>query len=429
MEEEVKNSEFNASGNGAPKKSVLPVVICLVVIAAICCCAYFMMGAKSPEKFFETAISKALHNGNKAGADSNYVISLDLDVTEPEGANTPLVKVLNELTGKITTKVQDNSFEVGLYLDRAGKLVLDADVIATADDNKAYVKLAPIVEEYIEYEYEESEVNVKEAIDAAKQSTEEMPKERLEILNKELANLINKEKTSKESETIEVNGKSVKATAYIYKTTIKEAKEALSTMCDNLLNNEAYLATYDEKGKEQITKTLEEYKESIANAGEENNNNPVTFKVYVTGLTGSKIVRVSYEVENLDAEFKNSIVVDVLSEKEFAYVVTNQGEESIKGTITIDKESEEKVNVVVTAESQGYTVKAMATAEHLVDATIPEVSSLETVKMEDLNSFTLAIKLLGSEIYKIYTEVVPQQDATETVEAVPFDDTNYQLEY
>ena len=427
MEEEVKNTEFNASGNGAPKKAVLPLIIAIVLIAAICCCAYFTMGAKTPEKFFKTAITKALSENNKANSNANYEVTLDVDVTEPEGQETPVVKVLNALNGKVTTKVTDNAFNVGIYVDREGKVVIDADVIATVDENKAYVRLAPIIDQYVEYEYEESELNVRETIEAARQSTEEMPKERLDILNREFTNLINPEKASKESETIEVGGKSVKATAYIYKTTVNDIKEALTGFCDTLLNSEEFMATYDEKGKETIKESLEGYKETLADLTD--TENPVTFKVYVKGFTGSNIVRVSYEVENPEEGFTNSAVVDVLSEKEYAYTIKNRDEEEIKGTVTIDKESDEKVNVVVVADYEGYNVKIMATGTQLKEVTIPEVSSLETVKMEELNSWTLLANLLGSEAYKIYTEIMPADDSASTVEAVPFDDTSYQVQY
>ena len=429
-ENEVNNAVFNAAGNGEPKKkSALPVIIAIVLIAAICCCAYVAMGAKSPEKFFESVATKALSGVKESTGDANYAFTFDFDVTEPEGQETPIVKVLNELTGKITTEVGEDKFQVGFYVDRSGKLVGDIDVIATAEDNKAYVKLAPIVEQYVEYEYDEEETNVKEVIEAAKKSGEEIPEARLKILNQELANIISDEKASKEKATIEVNGKNVNTVAYSYTVTVKEAREMIKTFAENLLANEDYLATYtDEKEKKEIVDTLTNLKEEYGNDEDVTNlNDTIKCTVYTAGLAGKKIVRVSSEITPEKVSEDNpatSFVVDVISDKDFTYEALS-GETNVKGTITIDEESDKKTNITVTAESEGYTVKAMVGVEKLDGADIPDVSTLDTVKTEDLNSWTLLLNLMNSEAYKIYSEVFPQgmdssDDDYTSVEATPY---------
>ena len=118
------------------------------------------------------------------------------------------------------------------------------------------------------------------------------------------------------------------------------------------------------------------------------------------------------------------MVVDVISDKDFTYEALS-GETNVKGTITIDEESTKKTNITVTAESEGYTVKAMVGVEKLDGADIPDVSTLDTVKTEDLNSWTLLLNLMNSEAYKIYSEVFPQgmdssDDDYTSVEATPY---------
>ncbi len=436
-ENEVNNAGFNPAGNDGPKKkSIVPVVILVVLIAAICGVGYCAMGAKSPEKFFESVVAKTVSGIQSTNGEANYAFTLDLDVTEPEGTETPIVKVLNELTGKMTTEVGEDKFQVGFYVDRAGKVVGDIDVIATAEDNKAYVKLAPIVEEYVEYEYDEEETNVKEVIEAAKTAAEKIPEKRIAILNDELATLITKEQVSKEKATIEVDGKKVNATAYMYTTTYKEAREMLVKFADDLLANEEFLATFDnEKVKQNTIDSLNDLKEQYSEESEQDNS-VLNLTVYATGLMGNKIVRSVCEITPAEVTEEDKPVtatVDIISEYDYNYSLVS-GDSTINGTIHVNKESDKKYDVTVTAETEGYVVKAIVGVEELDGADIPDVSSLKTVKTEDLNTWTLLLNLMNSEAYKIYSEIFPEgmgdTDDYTSVEATPFDDEeDYDFEY
>ncbi len=174
-------------------------------------------------------------------------------------------------------------------------------------------------------------------------------------IEKSFINSLDDKKMSKTNETIEVDGKSIKANKIVYELDKENLKRTLKSICDSLLNDEKFIKALSSMtaGEESEVKDfIKQYKSSV---DEIELDKSIYLNIYTTGLTnkfaGIDIEKdnkkpISYYIDDKKSEItikdeENIIVINITEDKTNTTIVGRlNSKEFIKFNInTKDKEA------------------------------------------------------------------------------------------
>lgn len=414
---ETKTSSFNVSSQEPPKKkgntrTGLLIIAIILIIAIVGGLVYYFVFYTKPDRIYKRLIESSINSYTNALKDADYKtsktsIKLNADVnTDNDYIDEDILDLINktDIGIEIQTDNEDKRFVLNLESNYDKESLLNMQMYSDIDDEKTYIYLKDLLNKYIEVDMDDSEFysSFSELLDSQKVSSDEKIslQKAMEIIKKEVTNTIKPEYCSSQKEDIEINGKTINATKNTMKINAKQLKDELTTVCDNLKNNEEFLNCFEDE--EDVLDSLEDILDSLEDI-EEDENSQIEINLYTTGLMNN-VVKISMTVhsddeENITMVFtkaeENKYDLEFLEDDKslFTGKINMTEKNDNEGTIQLELNIEEFGKVVINIDySQKY------------NEDIDEINVKNSVKSDKLTTSdekTLLTNLQKSKLYEL----------------------------
>ncbi len=246
QKENVNNEEVKPKMKLEKKsnKGLIVALICVMAVLVIAgCVGYFSLRANSStiyHKAIDMAVDNAFRTVNQATTSNrvpvtsaNIDIDCNIDLTDKEQEENPLIKTLNETVLLLNVQLDKNTNKSVIHVKTKyeNNKTFDASMFMDLETSKAYVYAKDVLDEYLEIDMDESEQK-EEAEDKKQIKTDSMLKAE-RILKQELSKVITEDMCSK------------KDGLFVLRTTNIKLVENLNGIIDGLAKNEEFLNCYE----------------------------------------------------------------------------------------------------------------------------------------------------------------------------------------
>lgn len=346
-------------------------------------------------------------------------VDINLDESYIEDGVKEIIDIINNIDASVEMQMDINEQKAILKLDSnyENEELLNFDMLMDAKNDKGYIKLDQFFDDVLEVddidfeELKQSFKDLQETLKGEKPTfgSEINRKKAIGILNNEFTQIIKDEYVSKTKEKITINEKEINVDNYTLKMTYQQLKEELTTVLENLKNNEEFLNCYEDK--EELKETLEDAIEEIEN-DETEDGATLCIKIYKTGLK-QEVVRVDFEIE-IDEE-KVIVKVEKLGDA-YGFGINSEEGEVCTGTlnlVNLDKNTW-KLNLTVDVEDvvefaldmeYGYAVNEQ------ID-TMDTENAVSTEELSQADILRAAANLQESKLYELVEKFSSLSDDT-----------------
>ncbi len=291
-----------------PKKKTWKIIVLIFIILIIAALlfGYFVI-FKSPKTVFSLAMDKLVNSLEAQKYDTAKIsMEMQMEVDSDDIYAKEIAEAFNKLKIKYDTLIdlKNKQDVLDISLDYDNQNAIDVQMVYNEDGS--FLLLKDIYDKYIELDlnsdpnFESINLN-SDIFDQIIQMQEKQDDyiKAIKIIEKEVKKSILKEgKFSKESDTLEMNGKDVKVTKNKMDLSAKNLGKVLKTVSKNLSKNDKFLDLFDESPKEM----LKEVSENIDTSGT-TSKDKIVVSIYTKGLL-NEFVGIEFEMFTSDYDGK-----------------------------------------------------------------------------------------------------------------------------
>ena len=401
------------------KKGKIGVVIFVLLLlsAIVGGLAYYYLGVYTNPKVVYSQIIKAGVNNIMAPIteetttfNGNVKLDVDINLDESymEDGVEEIIDTINNIDASVNMQIDAKEQKAILKLasNYENEELLNVDMLMDVKNDKAYVELDQFFDKVLEAD-EVDLTDLKQAFESWQETlenekstfgTEINRKKATEILNNEFTKIIKDEYVSKTKEKITIDEKEISADKYTLKMTYQQMVEELTTIFENLKNNEDFLNCFDEK--EELKETIEDAIEDMKDTKAEQES-ILYVEIYRTGLKQEN-VRIDFEIES-DRE-KLVVKIEKINDK-YGFDVIFEEEEVCTGTFklqNLDKNTSELNLVLELKEFGKFAVNAEYgyTINEEID-TMDIENAVSTEELSQADMLRATANLQESKLYEL----------------------------
>lgn len=345
------NDNVTLGGNGEKKekkKMVVLIITILLLVAIVAGLVYYFIIYKKPNRIYKRLIQSTIDSYTDELKDMEYKTSktslkLDADIYTDE-IEEDITDLINKID--IGVEVQSNNEEKQLLLnlqaDYEEEDLLDFQMYCNIEEEKTYMQLKNLLNKYIEIEDVDdefysilSEVLANQKMTVGKKASLQKA---MEIVKKELTNVIKKEYCSAQKEKITVNGKTVSTTKNILKMNANQLKDECKEVLKKLKNNEEFINCFEEK--DEVSEMLEDSIEEFEYL-DVDDESIMEIAIYTEGLM-QKVAKFTLTVKDSDETV--TLAFTKTAENTYDFEILSQEDTACTGILILeDRNDEEKV--------------------------------------------------------------------------------------
>lgn len=409
---QTSNSNVTSGGNvekKGKKKIVLLIIAILLVVAIAAGLVYYFTIYTKPDRIYKRLIQSTIDSYTDELKDMEYKTSktsfkldADIDTDEIEEDITDLINKID-----IGVEVQSNNEEkqllMNLQADYEEEDLLDFQMYCNIEEEKAYMQLENLLNKYIEVEDVDDEFYsiLSEALENQKMTAGEKVslQKAMEIIKKELTNVIKKEYCSAQKEEITVNGKTVSTTKNILKMNTKQLKDECTTVLKNLKDNEEFINCFEEK--DEVSEMLENSIEQFEDL-DTDDESTMEIAIYTEGFM-QKVAKFTLTVKDSDETV--TMAFTKTAENTYDFEISTQEDTVCTGILTLEEKNDEEgvIQLEINIPDFGklklnieYSQKFNENID-IVDVT----NSVKADELTDADQQTLVTNLQKSKLYEL----------------------------
>lgn len=404
------SSGANLGKKGKKKTAVVIVAIVLMIAIIIGLIAYFIISSK-PAQIYKKLIGSTIDSYTNEMKNMNYKTSkaslkLDADI-ETDKIDKKVTDLINKINigMNVQTDNENQQFVMDLKADYDKEDLVDVQMYSNVQEEKTYIQLKSFLDKYIEIEDmdEEFYTYFKEILEKQKMTAEQKKslQKAMNILKKEVTNVIKEQYCTAEKEDITVNGKKVATTKNTIKMNAKQLKDELSIVFTNLKDNKEFIDCFD--NKDEMSKTLEQFMEQIEEWND-NDKSSIEMAIYTTGLM-HKVQK--FTLSSMEEENNETVTISFTNiEKDtYDFEVLEKNNTVGKGTVKVEKKNKEEGNIHLTIEVEDFgKLNLNIEYSQKFNEDIDKIDTKNSVKTQELTSDdqqTLMTNLQKSKLYEL----------------------------
>lgn len=409
-----QTSNFNVTSGGntekkGKKKIVLLIIAILLVVAIAAGLVYYFTIYTKPDRIYKRLIQSTIDSYTDELKDMEYTTSktsfkldADIDTDEIEEDITDLINKID-----IGVEVQSNNEEkqllMNLQADYEEEDLLDFQMYCNIEEEKAYMQLENLLNKYIEVEDVDDEFYsiLSEALENQKMTTSKKVslQKAMEIIKKELTNVIKKEYCSAQKEEITVNGKTVSTTKNILKMNTRQLKDECTTVLKNLKDNEEFINCFEEKDEvsEMLENSIEQFEDLDAD-----DESTMEIAIYTEGFM-QKVAKFTLTVKDSDETV--TMAFTKTAENTYNFEISTQEDTVCTGILTLKEKNDEEGVIQLEANIPDFgKLKLNIEYSQKFNENIDIVDVTNSVKADELTDAdqqTLVTNLQKSKLYEL----------------------------
>lgn len=400
------------------KRGILIIILLLMAIVLGSIAYYYFAIHTNTKEIYKGFIKEGVASLTKQNEEVmalkskvKFNIKLDLEEKlkseiESKAESNQILDLINntDIALEIQMDRKQNELLLKFDSDYKNEKLIEANMLIDAQKEKTYIQLEQFFDKVLEIEIEDKEVYESlKTLFESKEITLAEEKARVtitEILQKELSNAIKDEYCSKEKEEIEVESKKVNSYKYILKMTHEEMIKEITTIVENLKNDEEFLNCFKEK--QNVQKRLENVLKEL----QASKPKDITYyvKVYRTGLT-QKLVRVDFEIVSREATILTKIEK---LKKGYKFSILNNNKVYFDGQIERTNDETNILSTRMNSQDIGTIEFKMEYSSNIIEKVdtidVENVKTLEELTQQDIEKATE--RLEKSKLYEIIQKLI-----------------------
>lgn len=388
-------SENLGATTSKKKKSIVPIIVLIsalvlfVLIIAGILGFYFMVYTK-PDQIYKRMISSnideyvnKIQNVDYNTSKENVKISANVESDEIDEEYQQIADIINDTSIEfdVQTDRENKQLVVGLDAKYDDESLINAQFYSNINDKKSYIYLKELLDKYFEIEIDDEEIYnaLSKLLETKSVSNDERKSftKSMEILKKELVNVVKTEYCTSTQENVLVDGKETKLTKNSIKMTMSQFKKEALTVLNNLKNNEEFLKCFE--NKEEVIEKFDAIIESFEEI-EESDIAFVEIAVYTKGLLHD-VVKYLVSMPNEDEE-QITVEITEISKNQNDFQILQNGEKVISGNINVQEKNKNEGVITIT-----FDVEEVAKLKINIEYIAKYNEKIDTVDIE--NSSTL----------------------------------------
>lgn len=409
-------TNFNVTSGGkdgkkGKKKTALVIVAIILIVGLIAGLVYCFTINNKPDKVYKKLVGSTIDsytnemkNMNDKTSKTSLKLSANVDTDKIDKKVIDLINKIN-IAMDVQTDNENQQFIMNVKADYDKEDLLDVQMYSNVKEEKTYMQLKNFLDKYIEIEDmdEEFYTYFKEVFKKQKMTAEQQKslEKAMNILKKEVTNVIKEQYCTAEKEDIIVNGKTIATTKNTIKMNEKQLKEEFTNVFKNLNDNQEFINCFEEK--DEVSKFLERFREQMEDL-EEDEKSTIEMAVYTTGLMHKvqKFTLVAMEEgsnETVTVAFTNT------AKDTYDFEILEKKNTVCKGTIKVEKKNKQEGNIHVTIEVEDFgKLNLNIEYSQKFNEDIDKIDTQNSVKTQELTSDdqqTLMANLQKSKLYEL----------------------------
>lgn len=409
-------TNFNVTSGGkdgkkGKKKTALVIVAIILIVGLIAGLVYCFTINNKPDKVYKKLVGSTIDsytnemkNMNDKTSKTSLKLSANVDTDKIDKKVIDLINKIN-IAMDVQTDNENQQFIMNVKADYDKEDLLDVQMYSNVKEEKTYMQLKNFLDKYIEIEDmdEEFYTYFKEVFKKQKMTAEQQKslEKAMNILKKEVTNVIKEQYCTAEKEDIIVNGKTIATTKNTIKMNEKQLKEEFTNVLKNLNDNQEFINCFEEK--DEVSKFLERFREQMEDL-EEDEKSTIEMAVYTTGLMHKvqKFTLVAMEEgsnETVTVAFTNT------AKDTYDFEILEKKNTVCKGTIKVEKKNKQEGNIHVTIEVEDFgKLNLNIEYSQKFNEDIDKIDTQNSVKTQELTSDdqqTLMANLQKSKLYEL----------------------------
>lgn len=406
--------------------AILGVVVLLAVIVVV----VVMALSGSPESIYKSMITAA----------SNSIIANDVSSSEKANfnASVELSTDIDELKDYIDGLAVSANLQYDLEakevmakakVDIARESYLDAQVFVNLLEEKVYLGETNLYDKLISVEIpEETMTQIEELMGEDDQLTvdKSVAKTAAKRFSEAINNSLASEYFSKNSVTVNINGKDKKVTDNALVLTGEDLKEVYTTAFETLKEDQKFLDCYE--NPDDIKDALDMLLDEVEYMDEETS---LEVHYYTSGLFKSFVGAAIVATD----EYDDSAVIEIIAQDNDVYDISLKSisygdeEEVLSASVKVNKVTDEEIDVEVTLDMEGLgelTAKVVASAVYNKD--VEAIDAGNAVDVNDLTEDDMTEILENLENSALYTLIEPYMNSGDDYdEDYDYEEPEYEL--
>lgn len=348
-----QTSNFNVSSGGSTenkgkKKTVLVIVAILLIVAIVAGLAYYFTSYTKPDQVYKRLVGNTIDNYTNEmkkmdykTAKTSFKIDADLETDELDKDVIDLINKIN-LGMDVQTNNEDKQFLMNVKADYDKEDLLELQMYSNVQEEKTYMQLKSFLDKYIEIEDMDDEFYTyfEEILEKQKMSNDQKQslQKAMNILKKELTNIIKPEYCTAQKEDITVNGKNIATTKNTIKMNTKQVKDEFTTVFTNLKDNEEFINCFEDK--DEVSDALENLLDAMDEI-DEDEDVTMEIAIYTTGFM-QKVQKVTITANSEEDEDTITMTITKTAENTYEYVISEKDDTVCKGNINVEEKNKQE---------------------------------------------------------------------------------------
>ena len=407
MENFEKESKKKKSGG-------LLVVLLLIIIAIAAGAGYYFWKISKPKYVFEKSIDGLLSSDISTTNDitkfktAKITTDISAKVNSEEDEMKAIAEILNDAKLTLTTEVDFENKEdvVGVKLVKEKDDLLDAKMKIEEESQKMYIDLGELFGKTIK-------LNVKDVLDDEIKTQDTSVSSIGQMVNELKAEQIAKTEIKKQlkdeyfsTEKVSLDGTNL--TKNELKISGKEFVEMLKTICNDLSNNEEFLACYEDK--DAVKDSFKDFAENIDDI-DVDKDTYIIIDIYTSGIM-KNVERTDISVD--DGTEKITLQLTENGEGRYIYKIVVNDKTEVEGYLKL-KIDKKDFAFEISMKYEETEVTLNIHGNVVYDEEIEKFDTKESVEMDDITMedyYEIMGNLSESKLYQIVDEVLGSYDSS-----------------